>query len=160
VPSTLVTLDLVGIFVFAISGALVAVRKDYDVFGVLVLAAALPAAADQVYRVVQVLDGDTIRTLEHGKIRFAITAAPETGDRARCPREAALAERAKGYVARRVVDGVMLRPEPGERDVDRYGRLLRHVYAADGGDIEAELIARGLAVRFVHGARPHDWCRP
>ncbi len=38
VPSTLVVLDLVGIFVFAISGALVAVRKDLDVFGVLVLA--------------------------------------------------------------------------------------------------------------------------
>lgn len=32
------TLDLVGIFVFAISGALVGVRKDVDVFGVLVLA--------------------------------------------------------------------------------------------------------------------------
>lgn len=38
VPSTLVVLDLVGIFVFAMSGALVAVRKDLDVFGVLVLA--------------------------------------------------------------------------------------------------------------------------
>ena len=37
-PGTLVTLDLVGIFVFAISGALVGVRKDLDVFGVLVLA--------------------------------------------------------------------------------------------------------------------------
>jgi uncharacterized membrane protein YeiH len=36
----LIALDLVGIFVFAISGALVAVRKEYDVFGVLVLAAA------------------------------------------------------------------------------------------------------------------------
>jgi uncharacterized membrane protein YeiH len=36
----LVTLDLLGIFVFAISGALVAVRKDLDVFGVLVLAGA------------------------------------------------------------------------------------------------------------------------
>jgi uncharacterized membrane protein YeiH len=34
------TLDLVGIFVFAISGALVAVRKDLDLFGVLVLAGA------------------------------------------------------------------------------------------------------------------------
>ena len=36
--ASLVTLDLVGIFVFAISGGLVAVRKDLDVFGVLVLA--------------------------------------------------------------------------------------------------------------------------
>ena len=36
--ATLVVLDLVGIFAFAISGALVAVRKHLDVFGVLVLA--------------------------------------------------------------------------------------------------------------------------
>ena len=35
---TLVVLDLAGIFVFAISGGLVAVRKELDVFGVLVLA--------------------------------------------------------------------------------------------------------------------------
>ena len=36
--TTLVVLDLVGIFVFAVTGALVAVRKGLDVFGVLVLA--------------------------------------------------------------------------------------------------------------------------
>src|SRR5918911_3832632 len=34
----LLVLELAGIFVFAISGALVAVRKGLDVFGVLVLA--------------------------------------------------------------------------------------------------------------------------
>ncbi len=34
----LVSLDLLGIFVFALSGGLVAVRKDLDIFGVLVLA--------------------------------------------------------------------------------------------------------------------------
>lgn len=38
--SLLVVLDLVGIFVFAISGGLVGVRKGLDVFGVLVLAGA------------------------------------------------------------------------------------------------------------------------
>jgi len=36
---TLVVIDLVGIFVFGLSGGLVAVRKDLDVLGVLVLAA-------------------------------------------------------------------------------------------------------------------------
>lgn len=36
--TVLVVFDLVGIFVFAVSGALVAVRKDLDVFGVQVLA--------------------------------------------------------------------------------------------------------------------------
>ncbi len=34
----LVSLELLGIFVFALSGGLVAVRKDLDIFGVLVLA--------------------------------------------------------------------------------------------------------------------------
>jgi uncharacterized membrane protein YeiH len=38
--STLIVADLVGIFVFAVTGALVGVRKELDVFGVLVLALA------------------------------------------------------------------------------------------------------------------------
>ena len=38
VSTTQVVLDLTGIFVFAITGALVGVRKGYDVFGVMVLA--------------------------------------------------------------------------------------------------------------------------
>jgi len=37
--TTLVMLDLVGIFVFAVTGALVAVRKNLDIFAALVLAA-------------------------------------------------------------------------------------------------------------------------
>ncbi|MCS0604129.1 trimeric intracellular cation channel family protein [Streptomyces sp. LP11] len=37
-PSVQHTLDVVGIFVFAISGALLAVRKNFDVFGMAVLA--------------------------------------------------------------------------------------------------------------------------
>ncbi|MZF86449.1 trimeric intracellular cation channel family protein [Streptomyces sp. SID5643] len=37
-PSVQHTLDLIGIFVFAISGALLAVRKNFDVFGMAVLA--------------------------------------------------------------------------------------------------------------------------
>ncbi|MGP4045182.1 trimeric intracellular cation channel family protein [Streptomyces sp. 2A115] len=37
-PSVQHVLDLIGIFVFAISGALLAVRKNFDVFGIAVLA--------------------------------------------------------------------------------------------------------------------------
>jgi uncharacterized membrane protein YeiH len=37
-PSVQHWLDLIGIFVFAISGALLAVRKNFDVFGIAVLA--------------------------------------------------------------------------------------------------------------------------
>jgi uncharacterized membrane protein YeiH len=38
-------LDLLGIFVFAVSGGLIGVRRRLDVFGVLVLAAATGLAA-------------------------------------------------------------------------------------------------------------------
>ncbi|WP_282700920.1 trimeric intracellular cation channel family protein [Streptomyces sp. CC219B] len=37
-PSVQHALDLIGIFVFAISGALLAVRKNFDIFGIAVLA--------------------------------------------------------------------------------------------------------------------------
>lgn len=37
-PTLLVVFDLLGIFVFALAGALVGVRKEFDIFGVLVLA--------------------------------------------------------------------------------------------------------------------------
>ncbi|WP_030610903.1 trimeric intracellular cation channel family protein [Streptomyces sclerotialus] len=37
-PTVQHTLDLIGIFVFAISGALLAVRKNFDIFGIAVLA--------------------------------------------------------------------------------------------------------------------------
>lgn len=129
--------------------------------GALLWTAALPSqASEPVFRVVSVHDGDTLRTREHGSVRFAITAAPEIGGRARCPREEAKAIEARDYVRARTADGVILRREPGERDVDPHGRLLRRVFAADGGDVEAELIERGLAVRFRHGRPPPDWCRP
>lgn len=135
-------------------------RYILAVAAVLALVGTPPAAAEPVYRVVSVHDGDTLRTREHGPVRFAITAAPEIGDRARCPREEAKAIEARDYVRARLADGVILRRQPGERDVDDHNRLIRRVFAADGGDVEAELIERGLAVRFVHGARPPNWCRP
>ncbi len=37
-PTLREILDLVGVFVFALSGALLAVRKDFDIIGMLVLA--------------------------------------------------------------------------------------------------------------------------
>ena len=46
---TLQVLDVLGVFVFAISGALVAVRKDMDVFGIFVLAF-LPAVGGGTLR--------------------------------------------------------------------------------------------------------------
>jgi len=55
-PSAQLALDLVGVFAFALSGGLVAVKKGFDLFGVLVLAA------------VTALGGGVIRDLMIGAI--------------------------------------------------------------------------------------------
>lgn len=127
----------------------------------LFLLAAVPAAAgDRVYRVVSVYDGDTLTTLEHGRVRLATLAAPEIGWRANCKAEHDAGIRARDYLRARTAAGVILRPEPGERDIDPHGRPLRHAFDPQERDIEAEMIGKGLAVRFRHRAPPHDWCRP
>lgn len=59
------------------------------------------AGKEPVYRVISVPDAETLRTLEHGRVRFAITAAPEVGGRARCPREEARAVEARDCVRTR-----------------------------------------------------------
>jgi endonuclease YncB( thermonuclease family) len=115
---------------------------------------------DEIHHVLTVHDGDTLRTREDGAVRFSGIDAPEIGHLAKCDREEALAHAARDYVANRLRDGVILRRRPGDRDVEKYGRALRQVFAVDGGDVGEELIRKGWAVEYYgHGPRP-DWCKP
>jgi endonuclease YncB( thermonuclease family) len=116
-------------------------------------------APSEVHHVLTVHDGDTVTTREDGAIRFSGIDAPEIGGRARCPREDALAHAARDYVAMRLHDGVILRRRLGERDVEKYGRELRWVFAPDGGDVGEELIAKGWAVPYHGRGERMDWCR-
>lgn len=119
-----------------------------------------PVAADAPRRVVSVYDGDTLRTLEDGSVRLSGIDAPELGHRARCPAEDVAARKARDYLRARTAKGVVLRQTPGERDREKYGRLLRRAYALDGGDLAAELIARGLAAPYGGKGPRMDWCKP
>lgn len=92
----------------------------------------------QAARVVHVVDGDTIDVEIDGKeerVRYYGIDTPERGDA--CFSEA---------TARNdeLIDGnVLLLPDA--RDRDRYGRLLRYVFDAQGNSVDARLIAEGLA---------------
>lgn len=97
---------------------------------------ALPPPA-QGYRVVRVLDGDTIEVLKEGRavrVRLYGIDTPERGQ-------------AFGNVARRFTgdmcfgQNVMLR----ERGTDRYGRILADVILPDGRVLNRELVRVGLA---------------
>jgi len=99
-----------------------------------------------------VVDGDTF-WLNGEKVRIADINAPETHS-AGCPSEQALGDRATARLI------VLLNAGPfdlvaGERDRDRYGRLLRTV-VRHGHSIGAQLVAEGLAEPWK-GHRS-DWC--
>lgn len=101
--------------------------------------AAPEAAAGDGARVVEVVDGDTIRVELAGEreaVRLIGINAPERGE---CLADAAT-DRLEDLVAGREVELVV-----DETDRDQYGRLLRHV-EVDGVDVGAELVRAGLAL--------------
>lgn len=102
-------------------------------------------------------DGDTVRLATGERVRLAGVDTPELPPRAACDREVRLALEAKARLLELVhtADQVTLHRPSGERDVDRYGRLLRdlQVDGRDAGDI---LVAEGLAQ--VWRGRKAEWC--
>lgn len=100
-----------------------------------------------------VVDGDTI-WLGGEKIRLADIDAPEISD-PKCASERALGERAKFRLLELVNSGPVTLAPSGNRDRDRYGRLLR-VVLVNGRSAGAQLVREGLA-REWDGAR-HPWC--
>lgn len=93
--------------------------------------------------VAQVIDGDTLRLTDGRSVRLIGLNTPEPGRKGR-PAEP-LAETAKGHLQSLVAASdhrIGLRV--GREARDRYGRLLAHVYGADGGNLEAALLRQGL----------------
>lgn len=104
-------------------------------------------------RVTCVVDGDTF-WYRGDKIRIADINAPEVTHPA-CPAEAALGERATGRLLALLNQGSFTLA-PGNRDRDRYGRLLRTV-TRDGASVGEVMVREGLAETWK-GYRG-DWCR-
>lgn len=100
-----------------------------------------PVGTDGEYRVLRVVDGDTI-VVEGGEhVRYLGVDAPETQGTPECyGREAT--ER-----NRQLVEGKRVRLESDRRDRDRYGRLLRWVWV-DGTLVNEQLIREGYATVY------------
>ena len=93
-------------------------------------------------RVTCVVDGDTL-WLDGAKIRLADINTPETG-RPQCRAEAELGERATRRLMQLLNEGGFTMEPRGNRDTDRYGRLLR-VAMRDGESLGDVLVREGLA---------------
>lgn len=107
--------------------------------------------SDEAVQLRRVIDGDTIEVSINGRserIRYIGANTPERDDP--CYQEA-LQEN------RKILSTGPLRLDTDATDKDRYGRLLRYVYAGDVL-VELELIARGYAevVRYRSDDKHYD----
>ena len=88
---------------------------------------------------VAVIDGDTVKT-DAGTVRIIGIDTPERDECGYDEASALLRELlAPG-------DPLTLQLPPGQNAEDRYGRLLRHVFTADGVDVALRQLEAGLAV--------------
>ena len=104
------------------------------------------------YSVIEVIDGDTIKSEINGKvesIRLIGIDAPETAGPYR--EEGCFGQEAS-LKTKELLSGkkVSLVSDSLVSDRDKYGRLLRYVFLPDGEFINAELVKGGYAFNYVY----------
>ncbi|MGC5699969.1 thermonuclease family protein [Pseudomonas sp. NFXW11] len=108
-----------------------------------------PAPKGLVPATVQrVVDGDTLHLSDGRRVRMLGLNAPELAGKGRAaePLAKAARQRLQRLVAR---SGGRVGLLPGRERHDRYGRTLAHVYDRNGRNLEAQLLAEGLAVQIA-----------
>lgn len=119
-------------------------------------AAAPPCPAERYDETVvgaHVYDGDTLRLVDGRRVRLLGINTPEIGRDGR-PSEP-LADAALRVLEQAAGPGATLRLRLDEEREDRYGRMLAHVYADDGENLQARLLEAGLATTLV--VPPNVW---
>ena len=114
--------------------------------------------------IVKVIDGDTIATqvpnmpieLHHYSIRVRGIDTPEKGGRAKCPEEAALAQRASLATKRLAMNAKTMTLSNCTHD--KYGGRFVCDVKINGYDIGSKLIQEKLA-RSYDGGKKESWCK-
>ena len=91
----------------------------------------------------RVVDGDTLRLSDGRNVRMIGLNTPELGKKGRSDEPFAVAARKRLETLVAANDG-QVGLLPGKESKDHYGRTLAHVYAADGANLEAQMLAEGL----------------
>ena len=100
-----------------------------------------------------IFDGDTLALEDGRRVRLLGINTPEIG-RDGEPSEAH-AEDAKALLAALAGPGAWLQLRLDAERLDRYGRILAHVFGADGTNVQARLLAAGYATTLV--VPPNQW---
>lgn len=104
------------------------------------------SSTSQVFKVTRVIDGDTIEIENGDRVRYLGIDTPETVD-PRKPVQCFGVEASKKN--KELVEGKTVRLEKDITDKDKYGRLLRYVYAGDIF-VNFELVKQGFAFSYTY----------
>ena len=102
---------------------------------------------DQTTGVKSVVDGDTIVLSDGRKVRFIGINTPEIGRKGK--KSEPLAQKARKRVLELLGEKPSVKLRVGVDKKDRYGRLLAHIFTAQGESVEAVLIREGLGFAVV-----------
>lgn len=106
-----------------------------------------------LYRVVKVIDGDTIKVDVAGEIETVRLIGIDTPEIAgpRNPQDDYFGPEAAQYTKQLLKkQSVYLIPDPMQSNRDKYNRLIRYVFLEDGTLVNAKLIAEGYAYNYIY----------
>ena len=109
--------------------------------------------APATYRVVEVIDGDTIKVDIAGKIETIRLIGIDTPEIAgpHNPQDDYFGPEAARYTKKLLENQlVYLIPDPMQSNKDKYNRLLRYVFLEDGTLVNAKLVAEGYAYNYIY----------
>ncbi len=116
----------------------------------------LALGASPVMAPLVVVDGDTVH-FGKATVRLVGLDAPEIGKHARCPKEAALADKARAKLVE-LMDPSNKPSLRFKRQRDKYGRKLATAFS-NHKNVAPIMVQAGLAVPYMgHGPRK-DWCK-
>ncbi|MFA5747089.1 MAG: thermonuclease family protein [Candidatus Paceibacterota bacterium] len=104
------------------------------------------------YSVEEIIDGDTIKVEMGGKTETIRLIGIDTPEIASPYGEEECFGKEASEEAKKILEGqkVFLSADPMVSDKDKYGRLLRYVFLADGEFVNAELVKGGYAFNYPY----------
>jgi endonuclease YncB( thermonuclease family) len=102
---------------------------------------------DETVTVARVVDGDTLRLSDGRSVRLIGINTPEIGRKGN--RSEPFAEQASEVLSDFLAGSPRLGLQIGQEPQDRYGRLLAHVYLANGENVQSYMLKAGLAAHIV-----------
>ena len=129
------------------------VLKDPRQIKILPLKSSSIKKVPALYRVVEVIDGDTIKVDIGGKIETVRLVGMDTPEIAgpRNPQDDYFGPESARYTKQLLENqSVYLIPDPMQSSRDKYNRLLRYVFLEDGTLVNAKLIAEGYAYNYIY----------